>query len=118
MTAALDAGSHQPFFASGAGAVTLVLIGALAAGAVSWYLSYRKDVRDQNKLLWTLRNAIVPDGRAGLVERVERLESNLNECSRELEAHTALSETQRRELMQSITDLRTFCERELRNRVA
>lgn len=106
----------QPFFQSSAGALSLLLLGALLTGAVSWFLTYRRDVRQQNRVLFRLSDAIMPEGRMGLVERVERVESNLSVAVTELESHMTLSATQRVELLASMSELRTYVESELRNR--
>lgn len=110
--------ASQPFIQSTAGAITLGLLTVLCSGMVTWFLRYQSDVRSQNRILFRLSDAIMPEGRAGLVERMERVEVNLSVCAEEVERNQALASENRRELLASFAELRVWCENELRNRAA
>lgn len=94
--------------------IALVLIGALATFVFAYVPSkFRQSrVRDDEQLalLTTLKNAILPDGRMGPIERIEILERNLSNCVNELEAMTRLNESQRTEVLSTIDRM----QRELR----
>lgn len=104
-----------PFSSSAPGAVALVLIGALAMFVFTYVPAKFRQSRDRDDrqlvLLTQLTDAVNPSGRPGLVQRVEELERNLDGCSRELERHIALSETQRREILESVAAMTRDIER-------
>lgn len=96
-----------------ASAATLVLLASACAVAGSVYLANRGARQARAETLVLLRNAISPQGRPGLVQRMETVEVNLSIVSRELEQHEELAGSQRLELMQSVEQLRAWVGREL-----
>lgn len=71
------------------GSVMLVLLGILGTFTITLFVSIRAQNRAQLVLLTQLKAAVMPDGRAGLVERVEQLEINTAVLTRDFRARVS-----------------------------
>lgn len=115
IAATREAIAHVPFFQTTGGAITLALITALSGGVVAWFFTWRRDQKEKNRKLDKIIDVLDPENKAGLVQTVDTLEVNVNELSRELENHQAVSQEVQKNIYKSIEDLKGYI-REMESR--
>ena len=108
-----------PFTATLIGGIILLLLGGLISFLFAYVPTKFKQSRDellkQTVILTELQISVSPQGRKGLVERVETLEANLSVLARELENYNSANPEIIRELKGQIetvkVELGTFIRR-------
>ena len=122
----------QPFFQSTSGILVLVFVGAIATFLFTimpvWFRQDRKDrlaakikqqdeFTKQNLVLARIVNAIAPENRPGLVQRVEELELNVSTVVNELDNHILVSRDHLIELRKSLQEVKEYLSNDLRQTI-